>query len=117
MLEAASTGEYAFLDDIKVYGRRANKLKDIFLRYGFYLVYDKDMDDSIADGFYFTLGYPGMTSAELATELMYYGVSALPLNTTGSEQQGLRACTSFIKDHQYELLESRMQLFAKNNPL
>lgn len=116
MLNSAAKGEYAFLDEIKVYGNRARKLKDIFLKNGFYLVYDHDLEDPIADGFYFTLGYPGMSSAELATELMYYGVSALPLNTTGSEQQGLRACTSFIKDHQYELLEERMRVFSLNNP-
>ena len=58
-----------------------------------------------------------MSSAELATELMYYGVSALPLNTTGSEQQGLRACTSFIKDHQYDILEDRMRFFNQNNSI
>ncbi len=116
MLDSAVKGEYAFLDEIKVYGNRAKKLKEIFLKNGFYLVYDHDLEDPIADGFYFTLGYPGMSSAELATALMYYGVSALPLNTTGSEQQGLRACTSFIKDHQYELLEERMRVFSLNNP-
>ena len=48
------------------------------------LVYDNDLGDPIADGFYFTIGYPGMTSGELAKELMYYGVSAISLVTTGS---------------------------------
>ncbi|NMA75110.1 MAG: pyridoxal phosphate-dependent aminotransferase [Bacteroidales bacterium] len=117
LLEAAAKGEFAFLDDIKVYGDRAKRLKEIFLKNGFHIVYDHDLDDPIADGFYFTLGYADMNSSELATELMYYGVSALPLNTTGSEQQGLRACTSFIKDHQYDLLEDRMRVFAQNNPI
>ncbi len=117
LLEAAAKGEFAFLDNIKVYGDRAKRLKEIFLRNGFHIVYDHDLDDPIADGFYFTLGYADMSSSELATELMYYGVSALPLNTTGSEQQGLRACTSFIKDHQYDLLEDRMRVFAQNNPI
>ena len=72
---------------------------------------------SIADGFYFTIGYPGMTSGELAKELMYYGVSAISLVTTGSHQEGLRACTSFIKDHQYAQLDERMRLFAENHPV
>jgi len=57
-----------------------------------------------------------MTGGELMKELMYYGVSAISLVTTGSDQEGLRACTSFIKDHQYDLLEERMKLFAENNP-
>jgi hypothetical protein len=52
-----------------------------------------------------------MTSGELAKELMYYGVSAISLVTTGSHQEGLRACTSFIKDHQYEQLDERMKIF------
>ena len=117
MLEAAAQGDFSFLDEVKVYGERAKKLKEIFLRNGFHIVYDHDLEDPIADGFYFTLGYSNMSSAELATELMYYGVSALPLNTTGSDQQGLRACTSFIQDHQYDLLEDRMRTFAQNHPI
>ena len=116
MLKAACDGTYHFLDEVKVYGERARRLKEIFLRHGFYLVYDKDLQDPIADGFYFTIGYPGMDSGELARELMYYGVSAISLVTTGSEQQGLRACTSFIQDHQYDLLEERMKLFEANHP-
>ena len=116
LFRAACDGEYNFRDDIKVYGERAHKLKEIFLRHGFYVVYDKDLDQPIADGFYFTIGYPGMTSGELARELMYYGVSAICLITTGSHQEGLRVCTSFIKDHQYEQLDERMAVFAQNNP-
>ncbi|NDW11593.1 pyridoxal phosphate-dependent aminotransferase [Bacteroides sp. 214] len=116
MLKAANKGEYNFLNDVKIYGERAARLKEIFIRYGFHLVYDKDLDNPVADGFYFTIGYPGMTSGELAKELMYYGVSAISLVTTGSQQQGLRACTSFIKEHQYDQLEERMSIFAKNNP-
>ncbi|EJW91997.1 aminotransferase class I and II [gut metagenome] len=116
MLKAASDGQYNFLKEVKVYGDRARKLKEIFLRHGFHLVYDNDLGEPIADGFYFTIGYPGMSSGELAKELMYYGVSAISLVTTGSHQQGLRACTSFIQDHQYQQLDERMTLFAKNNP-
>lgn len=117
MLKAANDGQYNFLNEVRVYGERARRLKEIFLRHGFYLVYDNDLGEPIADGFYFTIGYPGMTSGELAKELMYYGVSAISLVTTGSSQEGLRACTSFIQDHQYTLLDERMALFAKNHPI
>lgn len=117
MLKAASDGQYNFLGEVKVYGERARKLKDIFLRHGFHLVYDNDLGEPVADGFYFTIGYPGMSSGQLAKELMYYGVSAISLVTTGSHQQGLRACTSFIQDHQYELLDERMAVFAQNHPV
>ena len=117
MLKAACDGEYNFRNEIIVYGQRAHKLKEIFKRHNFYIVYDKDQDQPIADGFYFTIGYPGMTSGQLAHELMYYGVSAICLITTGSHQEGLRVCTSFIQDHQYKQLDERMAIFAKNNPV
>jgi aspartate/methionine/tyrosine aminotransferase len=117
MLKAASDGTYHFLREVGVYGERAHRLKEIFLRHGFRLVYDNDMGEPVADGFYFTIGYPGMTGSELARELMYYGVSAISLSTTGSSQEGLRACTSFIGDHQYSQLDERMALFAEQHPL
>ena len=116
MLKAATDGEYNFRKEVIVYGERAHKLKEIFCRHGFHIVYDKDLDVPVADGFYFTIGYQGMTSGELAKELMYYGVSAICLITTGSHQEGLRVCTSFIEDHQYAQLEERMTIFQKNNP-
>ena len=115
MMKAANEGVFNFRSEIKEYGRRAHLLKNIFLKHGFYLVYDNDLGDELADGFYFTIGYPGMTGGELMKELLYYGVSAIPLNTTGSEQEGLRACTSFIKENQYTLLEERMTLFEANH--
>ena len=116
MLKAASDGTYDFRREVSVYGERAHKLKEIFLRHGFHIVYDKDLDQPVADGFYFTIGYKQMTSGQLAQELMYYGVSAICLITTGSHQEGLRVCTSFIEDHQYAQLEERMQVFEQNNP-
>ena len=116
MLKAAADGTYDFRKEVSVYGERAHKLKEIFLRHGFTIVYDKDLDEPIADGFYFTIGYPGMTSGTLAHELMYYGVSAICLITTGSHQEGLRVCTSFIEDHQYAQLDERMMVFEQNNP-
>ena len=115
MFRAATDGEYHFRDEVKVYGERAHKLKEIFLRHGFHIVYDRDLDRPVADGFYFTIGYRDMTSGELARELMYYGVSAICLVTTGSHQEGLRVCTSFIEDHQYDELDRRMTIFEKNN--
>ena len=116
MLRAATDGEYRFRDEVKVYGERAKKLKEIFLRHGFHIVYDRDLDRPVADGFYFTIGYRGMTSGQLARELMYYGVSAICLITTGSHQEGLRVCTSFIEDHQYAQLDERMTIFELNHP-
>ncbi len=117
MFKAASDGTYDFVSEIKEYGRRAHRLKQIFTAHGFKIVYDHDLDQPVADGFYFTITYPGMTGSELMKELIYYGVSAISLGTTGSNQEGLRACTSFIKDNQYELLDERLTLFEANHPL
>ncbi len=115
MFKAASDGTFDFVSDVKEYGRRAARLKKIFTDYGFTIVYDHDLEELIADGFYFTISYPGMTGSELMEELMFYGISAISLGTTGSKQEGLRACTSFIKDHQYALLEERLQIFKSNH--
>ena len=77
MFKAASDGSFDFVSDVKEYGRRAAKLKKIFTDYDFTIVYDQDLSEPIADGFYFTIGYPGMTGSELMEELMYYGISAI----------------------------------------
>lgn len=115
MFKAAADGTYDFISEVKEYGRRARKLKKIFTDFGFNIVYDHDLENPIADGFYFTISYPGMTGSELMEELIYYGIGAISLSTTGSNQQGLRACTSFIKEHQYDLLEERLQIFYANH--
>ena len=117
MMKAASDQDFAFLEEVKEYGHRAKRLKDIFLRHGFHLVYDTDLGEPLADGFYFTIGYPGMTGGELMKELIYYGVSSISLITTGSRQEGIRACTSFIKDNQYDLLNERLSLFARHHSI
>ena len=115
MFKAASDGTFDFISEVKEYGCRAAKLKQLFLKHGFRIVYDRDLDEAIADGFYFTIAYPGMTGSRLMEELIYYGISAISLSTTGSNQEGLRACTSFIKPHQYDLLDERLRLFAADH--
>ena len=111
MFKAASDGKFAFLEDIKEYGKRAKRLKEIFLKHGFQLVYDNDLGEELADGFYFTVQYPGLSGGELVAKLLTYGISAISLTTTGSRQEGIRACTSFIKNHQYDVLDERLTIF------
>lgn len=74
-----------------------------------------DMDEPIADGFYFTVSYPGMTSNELLEELLYYGISAISLDITGSERQGLRACVSMVPRTQFGDLEIRVKRFFEDH--
>jgi len=115
MFKAASDGKFHFLDEVKEYGRRAQRLKAIFLKHGFEIVYDKDMDETIADGFYFTVRYPGISGGKLMAAFISFGISTISLSTTGSNQEGLRICTSFIKDHQYDLLDQRLEVFKMYN--
>ncbi len=117
MFRAASDGSYDFIGDVKEYGRRAQKLKEIFMRHGFHLVYDNDLGDPLADGFYFTLGYGGMKCGELVRELLYYGVSAIPLCTTGSGQCGIRASSSWMRDDLYDDLDKRLAAFSAAHPI
>ena len=117
MFKAASDGTLDFVEEVKEYGRRAAALKQIFTKHGFRIVYDHDLNEPVADGFYFTIAYPGMTGGQLMETLIYYGISAISLSTTGSNQEGLRACTSFIKPHQYKLLEDRLRLFEAHHPI
>ena len=116
MYKAACDGTLDFVGETREYARRAARLKEIFLRHGFHIVYDKDVKDKIADGFFFTIGYDGMASGELVKELMHYGVSGISLGTTGSEQNGVRACTSRMREEQYEVMEERMKQFHEDHP-
>lgn len=114
MLKAANDGEIDFVEDVKEYGEKAKVMKRLFLENGFKIVYENDLDQPIADGFYFTLSYPGMTGNELVANLLYYGISAIALDNTGSNQEGIRACVSFVKREQFGDLEERLKLFHKN---
>jgi aspartate/methionine/tyrosine aminotransferase len=113
MLRAVNEGRLNFVEGVKEYGERAGTMKRLFLENGFRIVYEKDIDQPIADGFYFTLSYPGMTGNELVANLLYYGISAISLNNTGSNEEGIRACVSFVKPGQFPDLEKRLKLFNK----
>lgn len=111
MLEAANNGSFNFVDDVKSYGEKAKVMKKLFVDNGFDIVYKTDLDEPIADGFYFTLSYPGMTGNQLVENLLYYGVSAIALDNTGSCEEGIRACVSFVQPQQFDDLEKRLQFF------
>ena len=115
MLELACDGVIDFVEDIRDYERRANRMKEIFCRHGFNVVYDYDVTMPVGDGFFFTLGYKGLTGEQLLLELMYYGVSSISLSTTGSHQQGVRACVSRMREELYDVLEERMAAFEQDH--
>ncbi len=112
ILNAANEGQFNFVDFVRDYGEKAKIMKKLFIENGFQIVYDTDIDQPIADGFYFTFSYPGFDGESLLNKLVYYGISAISLMITGSERtEGIRACTSLIKHSQFGDLEARLKQF------
>ena len=112
LLEAVNEGKYNFVEAVKVYGERAREMKRLFTENGFSLVYDRDEDQPLADGFYFTVAYPGFSGVQLVEELLYYGISAISLATTGSSRsEGIRACVSLTDKARFGELEERLKRF------
>ena len=118
MLKASVEGRLDFVEVSKDYGRRAAIAKKLFTDNGFYIVYDRDGDQPISDGFFFTVGYPGFTGAELQKTLLRYGVSTISLPSTGSKQEGLRVCVSMLTTPEtVNALEERLAAFHRDFPI
>ncbi len=116
ILKAANQGKFNIVDEVREYGERARIMKKLFLQYGFIMVYDRDIDQDLADGFYFTISYPGFEGAGLLRELLCYGISAITLEITGSDRkEGIRACVSQVPLDQMSLLEKRLKKFQKDH--
>lgn len=115
MFEAAVEGRYNFLQTTHEYERRARALKAIFQEAGFSILYNDDQGQQAADGFYFTVCYPGMTGAELMRELLFHGIAIISLDTTGSQQQGLRVCVSFVPGELFPTVRERLLEFRRQH--
>lgn len=109
MLRAAVEGKLDFVHHTKEYGHRAAQAKEIFRRHGFHLVYEKDGEAPIGDGFFFTVGYHDMTGPELNKELLRHGIATIPLKSTGSKQEGVRVTVSMLCDEDtFRALDERL---------
>lgn len=116
MLSKSVTGELPFMQHTKEYGERSRKLKDLFLANGFHILYEKDVDRDISDGFFFTIGYKDMTGEKLQKELMKHGISSISLSCTGSDREGIRACVSMLNnDKIFKDIEIRLKAFNEAN--
>jgi aspartate/methionine/tyrosine aminotransferase len=116
ILKSVNDGSYDFVEVVKEYGEKAAIMKKLFLKNGFTLVYDQDDGVPIADGFYFTIAYPGIEGQELLKRLIHYGISAISLSITGSERaEGLRACVSLVGRDQFPDLEARLKQFHEDH--
>lgn len=118
LLKASNDGVYNYREVVKEYEQKASIMKKLFIKYGFRIVYDMDIDDPVGDGFYFTISYPGMQGKELLQELICYGISAIALDITGSERtEGLRACVSLVPRELFGDLEIRLKKFSEDHLL
>ncbi len=118
MMDAACDGRLDFVGQTREYGRRAALAKKAFTDAGFHIVYDRDGDEPISDGFFFTVGRHGWNGPELQRELMRYGVSTISLPATGSLQEGLRVCVSMLSDDTvFAHLRERLSKFNRDYPL
>ncbi len=118
IFRAVNDGTYNYVEEVREYGEKAAVMKALFKQYGFRIVYDMDLDEPIADGFYFTLSYPGFEGSRLVEELLYYGISAISLEITGSTRtEGLRACVSQVRRDQFPVLEERLKRFYEHHPI
>ena len=114
MMKASYEGRYNFVKELRNYGLRAHRSRQIFDANGFHLVYDKDIEQTISDGFFYTVGYKDMSNKALLEALLRCGVIAIPLNTTGSGQSGIRVCVSrLLSDQDFQLLDDHLKLFVK----
>ncbi|MEN8150743.1 MAG: pyridoxal phosphate-dependent aminotransferase, partial [Planctomycetota bacterium] len=116
LLTAAVNQDPRFTEPVREYALRAREMKAAFLENGFSLVYDNDLGEPLADGFYFTVAYPGMHGTTLLEELIHYGVSAIGLNTTGStREEGIRACVSLTPREMIPELRRRLEAFRRDH--
>lgn len=117
MLDASAEGRLDFVGDCRDYERRAALARKAFTDAGFHLVYDRDGDVPVSDGFFFTMGYGDMDSVTLQREMLRYGIAAISLPSTGSRQHGLRICVSMLtKPELFDTLSTRLKQFANAHP-
>ena len=115
MFKAACQGQLHFVDNTREYERRAARIKEIMVKNGFHIVYDKDADgQEVGNGFFFTFGYKDWTGEKMLNKLIYYGVSAIALGSTGAQREGMRGCASAIREDQYALLDERLKKFNED---
>ena len=115
MFRAACQGKIDYVASTREYARRAKIVKEIMVKNGFHIVYDEDADGQpVGDGFFFTFGYKDWTGEKMVNKLIYYGISAISLASTGAQREGMRGCVSCIREDQYEQLDQRLALFNRD---
>lgn len=114
LLKATNDGLFNFIESTKVYAEKTHRAKKMFTDNGFRIVYDKDGNEPIGDGFYFTVGFGDLDSNQILELILQYGMCALALDSTGSDFKGvLRICTSLVSEAQLTDLQERLQMLRE----
>lgn len=112
MMKAVNDGDFNFLEPVREYAFRAHEMKKLFIGNGFSILYDKDGDVDLADGFYFTVTYPGISDEELSSKLIRSGLGTVSLSIMGSKADpGVRISVSMVDKEMFATLEERLKIF------
>ncbi len=112
IIKAINRGDYDLDKALSIYLKRAKKLKQLLNKHGFYLIYSQNNDEDL-NGFYVSFAYPGLSEMELLQELLYLGVTVLPLSIFGSQRRdGVRACVGRLSEDKLDILEERLVKFV-----
>ncbi len=113
MLKAVNEGKFNMVDRVKIYGERAVDMKQFFQESGFQILYDKDGEEKIADGFFFTVTYPALSDEEMIRNFFRCGLGTVSLKIMGAkEKSGLRISTSKVDRTQFEELRHRLRAYG-----
>lgn len=108
VLAAINSGTIDLNGTLSTYVKRSRTVKRLLKENGFYLIYSDGYEEDL-DGFYICFGYPGVSSIELLRELLYVGITVLPLSVFGSvRSDGVRACIGRLNEEKLILLASRL---------
>lgn len=112
VLRAINSGQFDLERHLSTYMRRAATLKEILRESGFTLITGSD-ESQVLDGFYVCFSYENLSGAELATRLLYCGVSVLPLSAFSSQNNnGVRACVGRLDDEKLAWVRERLGNFS-----
>ncbi len=112
MLKVANDGDFDFLEPVREYAYRAYEMKKIFEENGFQILYDKDGTVDLADGFYFTVTYPGLDWEELSRMFFKCGLGTVSLKIMGSKKTGVRISVSMVDKEKFRVLSERLGQFS-----
>lgn len=115
MLDATLHGELQLKEYLSPYIHNARVMKSMFHEAGFEMLYDNDQMGKIGDGFYFTVAHPKFQNgSELLSSMLQSGLSGVPLvGFGGDRKEGMRICTSLVREDQYEALQERLGYFTE----